>query len=89
MFFLLLTAIDRGQGLNNAIKDASMVVDALTAVNAGTQTLEEAIGEYEAEMIPRGAQEVALSYQLATTRKNARYEDDVVRLGLKRPVVKM
>jgi hypothetical protein len=71
------------------MKDASMIVDALIAVSAGTQILNAAIGEYEAEMIPRGAQEVALSHQLATTRKNARYEDDVVRLGLNRSDVKI
>jgi 2-polyprenyl-6-methoxyphenol hydroxylase-like FAD-dependent oxidoreductase len=56
---------ERGQGLNNAIKDASDIVDAIKAVVAGRQSLQKAISEYEAEMKPRGAKEVALSLEQA------------------------
>ena len=80
---------DRGQGLNNAMKDASDIVDALTAVYTGKRALVDAIDAYEAEMIPRGAKEVGLSAELAGKRKSARYEDDVVRMGLRQPEVKI
>ncbi|KAF1360042.1 hypothetical protein EJ07DRAFT_177929 [Lizonia empirigonia] len=43
---------ERGQGLNNAIKDAFDLVDAIKAAVAGEQSLEEAITDYEAEMKP-------------------------------------
>ena len=76
---------DRGQGLNNAMKDSSEIVDALTAVFLERRPLKDAIGTYEAEMIPRGATEVRLSRELAEKRTDARYVDDVVRLGLHQP----
>lgn len=85
----VLSCSDRGQGLNNAMKDASEIVDALTAVYKGKWSLEEAIDAYEAEMIPRGALEVTLTQDLAEKRLNARYEDDVVRMGLNQPAAKM
>ncbi|KIW96496.1 uncharacterized protein Z519_03565 [Cladophialophora bantiana CBS 173.52] len=62
----------RGQGLNNALKDASEIVDALS--------LKDAIDAYEAEMIPRGAAEVGLTRQQADKRIDAQYEDDSVRM---------
>jgi 2-polyprenyl-6-methoxyphenol hydroxylase-like FAD-dependent oxidoreductase len=71
--------------LNNALKDVSEIVDALSQVCAGTRTLEDAIEAYEAEMIPRGALEVSLSFDLANKRANAKYEDRVVLLGWEKP----
>jgi hypothetical protein len=62
---ILIDILERGQGLNNAIKDASDLVDAIKAVKGGTTTLEEAITAYETEMKPRGAKEVALSLEQA------------------------
>jgi hypothetical protein len=56
---------ERGQGLNNAIKDASDLVDAIKAVVVGQKSLDNAITAYEAEMKPRGAKEVALSLEQA------------------------
>jgi 2-polyprenyl-6-methoxyphenol hydroxylase-like FAD-dependent oxidoreductase len=47
----------RGQGLNNAIMDAAMVVQAIRDVVDG-KSLEEAVQEYEDEMRPRGTKEV-------------------------------
>ena len=81
--------VDRGQGLNNAMKDASEIVDGLTSAFNGKQSLKEVIKSYEAEMIPRGATEVGLSRELADRRTYAKYEDDVVRMGLNKPEPKM
>lgn len=55
----------RGQGLNNAMKDASEIVEALVAAANGRSSLEAAVMAYEKEMKPRGAEEVALSYEQA------------------------
>ncbi|EXJ73137.1 uncharacterized protein A1O5_04286 [Cladophialophora psammophila CBS 110553] len=74
----------RGQGLNNAFKDASEIVAAFSAVYTGSGSLKDAIDAYEAEMIPRGAAEIGLIRQLADKRINAHYEDDIVRMGLHR-----
>ncbi|KAK4553131.1 hypothetical protein LTR86_009858 [Recurvomyces mirabilis] len=60
----------RGQGLNNAIKDASEIVDAVNAVVKGGKTLAEAISGYEAEMKPRGASEVGLSFEQAVKARD-------------------
>ncbi|KAJ9608059.1 hypothetical protein H2200_007047 [Cladophialophora chaetospira] len=79
----------RGQGLNNAIQDASEIVDALIEAYNGTKSLKEAIDAYEAEMIPRGSTEVRLSYDLGVRRVNAKYEDDVVQMGLNKPGLKI
>ncbi|KAK4543969.1 hypothetical protein LTR36_004743 [Oleoguttula mirabilis] len=55
----------RGQGLNNAMRDASDLVDAVKLAVCGKQTLAEVVTAYEAEMRPRGAREVALSLEQA------------------------
>ncbi|KAK3645381.1 hypothetical protein LTR56_009108 [Elasticomyces elasticus] len=55
----------RGQGLNNAIKDASDLVDAIKLVVSGEQSLGDLITAYEEEMRPRGAKDVALSLEQA------------------------
>ncbi|KAL8722376.1 MAG: hypothetical protein Q9181_007501, partial [Wetmoreana brouardii] len=60
----------RGQGLNNAIKDASDIVDAIKAAISREMSLKEAITAYEAEMKPRGAREVALSLEQALKGRN-------------------
>ena len=59
----------RGQGLNHAVTDARYLVEAVFSVVAGKTTLKQAISVYEAEMKPRGANEVALSYEQAKTTK--------------------
>jgi hypothetical protein len=71
------------------MKDASEIVDALTAVYVGKKCLNDAINAYEAEMIPRGATEVGLSSDLAHKRVNAKFEDDIVRMGWDKPEVKL
>jgi len=48
---------DRGQGLNDAMKDAAEIVAAIEGAYAGNKSLKDAIHAYEAEMIPRGAEE--------------------------------
>ncbi|KAK5741894.1 hypothetical protein LTR17_003642 [Elasticomyces elasticus] len=55
----------RGQGLNNAMKDASDLVDAIKLVVSGEQSLGQVITAYEEEMRPRGAKDVALSLEQA------------------------
>ena len=71
------------------MKDASEVVDALIAVYTGEESLKEAVDEYEAEMIPRGAAEVGLSYELGIKRVNAQYEDELVQMGLQKAETKI
>jgi len=70
---------DRGQGLNNAMKDASDIVDAIKVAFAGKKTLSETISAYEDEMRPRGAKEVALSLEQAVkTRDWASVKDSPI-----------
>jgi hypothetical protein len=52
------------------MKDASDLVDAITMAVAGKHNLAESITAYEDEMRPRGANEVALSYEQAKKTKN-------------------
>jgi hypothetical protein len=69
MWFLKSLAADsgteRGQGLNNAMKNACNLVDAVKAFVAGERALRDVITTHEAEMKPRGATEVALSMEQA------------------------
>jgi hypothetical protein len=55
--------LDRGQGLNHCICDTSHLLASIRKVVAGTATLKEAITAYEAEMIPRGREEVKCSVE--------------------------
>ncbi|KAI9857757.1 MAG: hypothetical protein M1824_004713 [Vezdaea acicularis] len=55
----------RGQGLNHAICDADHFVNALVKVHKGESSLAEVIGEYDEELVPRGAEEVISSKQNA------------------------
>lgn len=57
----------RGQGLNNAIMDAAMVVQAIRDVVDG-KSLEEAVQEYEDEMRPRGTKEVETTLDTMVTQ---------------------
>jgi len=50
--------LDRGQGLNHAICDASHFVDAMKKVHSCESTLEEAMISYSSEIVKRGAHEV-------------------------------
>jgi hypothetical protein len=54
---------DRGQGLNHCICDSSHLLDALNNIRSNTTTLCEAISAYDAEMQPRGAEEVKCSLE--------------------------
>jgi hypothetical protein len=62
--------VDRGQGLNHAICDASHFVDAMQKVVAGTSSLKDAITTYSAEVVIRGADEVLISKQNAIMMLN-------------------
>lgn len=50
----------RGQGLNHCICDASKMIQGLRRVVEGKGSLAEVVSAYEAEMVPRGAEEVDL-----------------------------
>jgi 2-polyprenyl-6-methoxyphenol hydroxylase-like FAD-dependent oxidoreductase len=55
----------RGQGLNHGIADAHNFIKAMLDIKEGRKTREEAIEEYNAELVKRGADEVE------TSRRNA------------------
>ncbi|KAL1861556.1 hypothetical protein Daus18300_008819 [Diaporthe australafricana] len=62
----------RGQGLNNAMKDAANLVDAIkAALITREQTLKDAIDAYETEMKARGTREVELSLEQARKASNS------------------
>ena len=48
----------RGQGLNNALQDAALYVEAIGAVVYGVKSLEVAVSEYDAEILERGRKEI-------------------------------
>ncbi|KAF2194145.1 FAD/NAD(P)-binding domain-containing protein [Zopfia rhizophila CBS 207.26] len=51
----------RGQGLNNALQDASNFVSAIQDVDSGKRSLEEAVSEYDKEVLERGVLEMQIS----------------------------
>lgn len=59
----MLIKLDRGQGLNNAILDATGFVKAVVSVQNGQKTLEEAVSQYDREVQKRGREEVLSSYK--------------------------
>lgn len=81
----LTSLIDRGQGLNNAMQDASNLVDALTD-HAARAYLGEAIDAYEAEMRERASKEVQISKEQATKSSDWKtfMDTPMVRIGMKR-----
>jgi hypothetical protein len=65
-----LMFVDRGQGLNHAICDASHFVDAMQKVVTGTSSLKDAVTNYSEEVVRRGADEVLISKQNAIMMLN-------------------
>ncbi|CAI6237373.1 unnamed protein product [Periconia digitata] len=53
----------RGQGLNHCITDVFNLTSHIKRVASGENTLDAAIGAYEAELIPRGSEEVKCSIE--------------------------
>lgn len=51
----------RGQGLNNALQDSANFVAALLTVQSGEKTLEQAVQEYDDEVLQRGSLEMNIS----------------------------
>ncbi|KAF2788432.1 FAD/NAD(P)-binding domain-containing protein [Melanomma pulvis-pyrius CBS 109.77] len=51
----------RGQGLNNALQDASNFVAAVVEAASGARTLEEAVDAYDGEVLERGTLEMNIS----------------------------
>lgn len=52
---------DRGQGLNHAIADSARYIAAMAKVETNAASLEDAVAQYDAEMIARGGEEVRVS----------------------------
>lgn len=55
--------VDRGQGLNHCICDVSHLLSALTSIIGKESTQVDAINAYDAEIVPRGAEEVKCSVE--------------------------
>jgi 2-polyprenyl-6-methoxyphenol hydroxylase-like FAD-dependent oxidoreductase len=51
----------RGQGLNNALQDATMLVDEFKAVKVGQKSLADAVVAYEKKMRSRASMEIPIS----------------------------
>jgi 2-polyprenyl-6-methoxyphenol hydroxylase-like FAD-dependent oxidoreductase len=51
----------RGQGLNNALQDAALLVSELDAVSQGKKSLKEAVQAYEKDMKERTVKEIPIS----------------------------
>lgn len=81
----LICSRDRGQGLNNAMQDASNLVDALTD-RAARADLKKAIDAYEAEMRERASKEVHISKEQATKVSDWKtlMDTPMVRMGMKK-----
>ncbi|KAL9594041.1 MAG: hypothetical protein Q9219_007248 [cf. Caloplaca sp. 3 TL-2023] len=62
--------VDRGQGLNHCICDVSHLIKGLQGVRDAHITLTEAVNGYEAEMVPRGKEEVKYSIENGLTLYN-------------------
>ncbi|KAL9095212.1 MAG: hypothetical protein Q9165_002468 [Trypethelium subeluteriae] len=60
----------RGQGLNNALEDASYYIKAITSVVDGKKSLKEAVDAYDAEVLERGTREIDVSYKQAVAFHN-------------------
>jgi 2-polyprenyl-6-methoxyphenol hydroxylase-like FAD-dependent oxidoreductase len=51
----------RGQGLNNGLNDAAILVEQLEAVKQGKKSLKEAVEAYEEDMRERTVKEIPIS----------------------------
>ena len=58
-------ALDRGQGLNNALEDAAHYVEAIASFLGGKQSMSDAITDYDDEVLTRGKKEIEISYNQA------------------------
>lgn len=56
----------RRQGLNNALEDAALLAEQLTAVHHGAKAQPEAMADYETEMKSRALREIPISLAQAT-----------------------
>ncbi|KAL4894661.1 hypothetical protein BDV59DRAFT_163019 [Aspergillus ambiguus] len=75
----------RGQGLNHCICDVFHLLGGARAIRDGESSLEEVITAYEAEMVPRGKEEVTCSVEngLMLHDWNKIQESPVFRRGFK------
>jgi 2-polyprenyl-6-methoxyphenol hydroxylase-like FAD-dependent oxidoreductase len=73
----------QGVGANTALRDAALLCHELTAAARGEKTLLEAVGDYEAEMLPYGTARVAESLtNNGTSGKDPLYNPVTGRLAL-------
>ena len=84
-YWLTRKPLDRGQGANNAICDSEKFVSAMIKVKNGEKTLQEAVDEYDADVISRGRTEVEVSrVQTDAFHDHAKFlESPVVKHGIK------
>lgn len=77
---------DRGQGLNNALQDASNFVGAIKEVASGAKGLPEAISAYDAEVLERGIKEMKVSLAQTTLIHdwNTLMQSPMVTMGMRR-----
>jgi len=77
-----------GQGFNNAIMDATLLVEVLKEVYEGQKTLSEAIQGHEDEMRPRGTKEVETTLETMNTQAERDLKKPpLFTIGLNRPEV--
>jgi 2-polyprenyl-6-methoxyphenol hydroxylase-like FAD-dependent oxidoreductase len=75
----------RGQGLNNALQDAANFVRAVKSVDAGEKGLNDAIDEYDKEVLERGMLEMSISLKQTLFIHNWEtvMESPMVKMGMR------
>jgi 2-polyprenyl-6-methoxyphenol hydroxylase-like FAD-dependent oxidoreductase len=75
----------RGQGLNNALQDAANFVRAVKSVDAGEKGLNDAIDEYDKEVLERGMLEMNISLKQTLFIHNWEtvMESPMVKMGMR------
>jgi hypothetical protein len=54
------SVLERGQGMNHGIADATVLVKELAAAKTGSKSVQSAVDAYQNEMVARAGEEVAL-----------------------------
>jgi 2-polyprenyl-6-methoxyphenol hydroxylase-like FAD-dependent oxidoreductase len=78
----------RGQGLNNALQDASNFVAAMKRVVCGGRSLREEVDAYDEEMLERGKKEmeVSLKQTLFIHNWETVMQSPMVKIGMRQVV---
>lgn len=86
--WLLISRVDRGQGLNNAISDAAYMLEKVSSASPLTrESLSAAVAEYEREMIVRGKEAVEMNNvnSLTIHKWETLLESPIMTIGVKKP----